>query len=429
MRFCSTLMNALSPPPESIIKLEGVSKRFGAASGTHTLLEAAAQRLGLAKAVASGANQPLWVVQDVDLEVVPGECLGILGQNGSGKSTLLKLITRILRPTQGRITVRGRVSALLELGAGFHHDLTGRENIYLNASLLGLDRQYIEEHFESVVAFSELRDFIDMPVKFYSSGMYMRLAFSIAVHVKPHILIVDEILAVGDQSFQEKCFNHIYDMKRQEVTIILVSHSLDMMRKLCTRLIWMEKGRVRGSGKPEAMIQQYLAFLQERGLPPALASIGGFERLGSREIEIVGVRLLDGRQQEKDTFLTGEKMSVEISYIAHQPVREPEFGLAIHRQDGVQVNGPNTQFSGIHIEQVAGAGRIYYHIERLPLLPASYVLSVAAHNSRYELTFDHHVKAYPFQVGGGGTRELFGLVEMAAYWSWTLDERQAGSDS
>jgi len=414
-------MNALSPLPESIIKLEGVSKRFGAVSGSHTLLEAVAQWLGLAKAVASGANQPLWVVRDVDLEVVPGECLGILGQNGSGKSTLLKLITRILRPTQGRIAVRGRVSALLELGAGFHHDLTGRENIFLNASLLGLDKQYIEEHFESVVAFSELGDFIDMPVKFYSSGMYMRLAFSIAIHVKPQILIIDEILAVGDQSFQEKCINHIYDMKRQGVTIILVSHNLDIMRKLCTRLIWMEKGRLRANGKPEALIQEYLAFLHERGARPFKSTADNFERLGSGEIEITGVRFLDQHDEEQEVFLTNEPFTVEISFMAHKRVSEPEFGLAIHREDDVQVNGPNNQFAGLHIDHVAGAGKLYYRIDKLPLLPANYVLSVAVHNSRYELTYDHHVKAYPFQVGGGGTRELFGLVEIPAAWSLSLE--------
>jgi len=407
------------PLAEPIIRLDNVSKQFEAASPALTLLETVAARLGISKVPGPGgrSRQPLQVVKNVNLQVMPGECLGILGQNGSGKSTLLKLITRILRPTTGRITVRGRVSALLELGAGFHVDLTGRENIFLNASLLGLDRRYIEEHFDSVVAFSELHDFIDMPVKYYSSGMYMRLAFSIAVHVQPQVLIVDEILAVGDQSFQEKCINHIYEMKRSGVTIILVSHSLDIMRKLCTRLVWMEKGIMRASDLPEVIIQEYLASLHSRDKRFAEQTDDHFLRSGTGEVEITGVRFLDARNQRQDSFLTGDPLTIEISYLAHQPVREPEFGLAIYRQDGVQVNGPNTQFAGLFIEHITGSGRILYQIKQLPLLPGNYVVSVAVHNSRYERTYDLHEKAYSFRVGSGGTRELFGLVEIPATWS------------
>jgi lipopolysaccharide transport system ATP-binding protein len=407
------------PLAEPIIRLDNVSKQFEAVSPALTLLETVAARLGISKVPGPGgrSRQPLQVVRNVNLQVMPGECLGILGQNGSGKSTLLKLITRILRPTTGRITVRGRVSALLELGAGFHVDLTGRENIFLNASLLGLDRRYIEEHFDSVVAFSELHDFIDMPVKYYSSGMYMRLAFSIAVHVQPQVLIVDEILAVGDQSFQEKCINHIYEMKRSGVTIILVSHSLDIMRKLCTRLVWMEKGIMRASDLPEVIIQEYLASLHSRDKRLAEQTDDHFLRSGTGEVEITGVRFLDGRNQRQDSFLTGDPLTIEISYLAHQPVREPEFGLAIYRQDGVQVNGPNTQFAGLFIEQITGSGRILYQIKQLPLLPGNYVVSVAVHNSRYERTYVLHEKAYAFRVGSGGTRELFGLVEIPATWS------------
>jgi lipopolysaccharide transport system ATP-binding protein len=415
-------MNEPTKQSQSVIKLENISKRFETVSEKPlSFLETVIAYFSIRNRQNSKkrATNTLWAVKDVNLEIAAGECLGILGQNGSGKSTLLKLITRIIRPTTGRIVVAGRVSALLELGTGFHPDLTGRENIYLNASLLGLGQDYIKTHFDSVVAFSELIDFIDLPVKFYSSGMYMRLGFSIAVHVKPQILIIDEILAVGDQSFQEKCINHIYDMKRQGVTIILVSHSLDIMRKLCTRLVWMEKGMIRAQGASEAIIQQYLTHLQEHGHHTLQHSDETFDRLGTGDIEITGVRLLDAQQKEQDTFLTGEPLIVEVSFIAHKPIREPEFGLAIYRQDGIQINGPNTQAAGIHIDQVEGKGKVCYHIHRLPLLPANYLLSVAVHDSRYTLTYDHHVKAYRFQVSSGGTRELFGLVEMPATWSWT----------
>ena len=421
-------MNEQASELEPAILLENLSKRFEAVSeAPQSLLETLVSRVpgGRHTAVShKRSRQPLWVVQNMNLEVQPGECLGILGQNGSGKSTLLKLITRIIKPTTGRIMVRGRVSALLELGTGFHPDLTGRENIYLNASILGLDKRQIEEHFDSVVAFSELEEFIDTPVKFYSSGMFMRLGFSIAVHVEPNILIIDEILAVGDQAFQEKCINHIYDMKNRGTTIVLVSHSLDMMRKLCTRLIWMEKGEMRAVGTPETLIQQYLSFLYERGYQPAVSSNDkGFQRLGTQEVEITGVRLLDEDDKEQTNFMTGRPLTIEIRYMAHKAVDHPEFGLAIFRQDGIQINGPNTQFAGLPIDHLSGAGVVRYCIPRLPLLSAQYVISVAIHNSRYALTYDHHDKAYEFQVSGG-TREIFGLIEIPATWSWSPQNTQ-----
>jgi lipopolysaccharide transport system ATP-binding protein len=408
--------------PETIIKLDNVGKRFElvaeAPDSVFELLISRFSRNRQTKRIWQ-RKHALWAVKDVNLDVVSGECVGFLGQNGSGKSTLLKLITRILHPTTGRITVQGRIGALLELGAGFHPELTGRENIFLNASILGLSKQEIHTHFDSVVAFSELEEFIDTPVKFYSSGMYMRLGFSVAIHVNPQILIVDEILAVGDQAFQEKCINHIFDMKRRGTTIILVSHNLDMMRKLCTRLIWMEKGQVRASGNPEDMIQKYLVFLQTREHRSLSQVQKDFERLGTGDIEITGVRFLDKDQQEQPGFVTGEALTIEISYVAHRAVLNPEFGLAIYREDGVQINGPNTQFSGFDIGKISGAGAICYHVPELPLLPACYVLSVAVHDSRYPIVYDHHVKAYEFQVSNGSTREIFGVVLMPAKWSWS----------
>ena len=415
-------MSEITPGQQPIVRLENLSKRFESVSeNPRSFLEMLISRFSPGKdKSAKPETSPLWAVKDVNLEVKPGESLGILGRNGSGKSTLLKLITRIIRPTNGRVLINGRVSALLELGAGFHSDLTGRENINLNASLLGLDNQYIDAHFDSIVAFSELESFIDTPVKYYSSGMYMRLGFSIAVHVQTQILIIDEILAVGDQSFQSKCVNRIYEMKRQGVTIILVSHSLDVMRKLCSRLIWMERGEIRANGSPEELIQQYLMYLHEREHHTSLKTEADFERLGTCEIEITSIRLLDAEEKERNNFITGEPLTIEINFTAHKMIREPEFGLAIYRQDGLQINGPNTRFSGFHIDQVEGDGKVYYHIHQLPLLPAEYLLSVAVHDSRYTLTYDHHVKAYKFQVDSGGTREIFGLIEMPATWSWTL---------
>lgn len=212
--------------------------------------------------------QSLWAVKDISFHVMPGESFGIIGRNGSGKSTILKLITRILRPTSGRVVVRGRVSALLELGAGFHSDLTGRENIFLNSAVLGLSQKEVEQNFADIVAFSELEKFIDVPIKHYSSGMYMRLGFSVAIHVKPAILIVDEILAVGDQEFQDKCLNRIYEMKRQGVTVIMVSHNLQMMQSFCSHLLWIEGGHLKMIGETDKVTEQYTRVIHETAILP-----------------------------------------------------------------------------------------------------------------------------------------------------------------
>jgi lipopolysaccharide transport system ATP-binding protein len=408
-----------------VIKLENVSKRFEMATETpQSFLETLIARFSLRHRHhyqrPQKQDQTLWAVKDVSLDIHSGESIGILGRNGSGKSTLLKLITRVIRPNGGRIIVTGRVSALLELGAGFQPDMTGRENIYLNASLLGLEKEYIQTHFDAIVTFSELGDFIDVPVKFYSSGMYMRLGFSIAVHIMPQILIVDEILAVGDQSFQEKCINHIYDMKRNGVTIILVSHSLDMMRKLCTRVVWMEKGVMRAEGDAEQVIQLYLDSLQDSAHQPLFQTQAQkeMERWGNKEIEIVAVRLLNKEGEEIEGVNTGNALTIEMNYLAHQPVIKPEFGLAIYREDGVQVNGPNNQFAGFPIPKVEGTGKVLYQIESLPLLPGNYVVTVAVHNTQSTMAYDYHNKAYKFQVGSSGTREIYGLVELPASWAW-----------
>ena len=180
----------------------------------------------------------------------------------------------------------------------------------------------------------------------------------------------------------------------------------------------MERGEIRANGMPEELIQQYLTYLHEREHHTPLKTEADFQRLGTSEIEITGVRFLDSEDNERNNFLTGDPLTIEINFIAHKMIREPEFGLAIYRQDDIQVNGPNTQFSGLHIDQIEGVGKIYYHIHQLPLLPAEYLLSVAVHDSRYTLTYDHHVKAYKFQVDGGGTREMYGLIEIPATWSW-----------
>jgi ABC-type polysaccharide/polyol phosphate transport system ATPase subunit len=408
----------MSIDAQPVISFKNVSKRFTFSreqpqSVQETLISVFGRRQ-------KNPKKDLWAVKDLSFNLYPGQALGIIGRNGSGKSTVLKLIARILRPTSGQVTVHGRVSALLELGAGFHPDLTGRENIALNASVLGLSQQDVAEKFDRIVAFSELGEFIDMPVKHYSSGMYMRLGFSVAIHVDPDILIIDEILAVGDQAFQTKCIDRIHELHQSGVSIVFISHNLSIVQRMCSSLIWLENGHMRASGSTEEVANQY-KYQSDTvvGRQLAAQSAGrSFNRWGSREIEITGVRFLNAGGFEQAYFQTGDEMTIEIDYMAHKPIIRPEFGLAIFRQDGVQVNGPNSQLAGLDIDTVEGPGTIRYKIKNLPLLPTLYQVTTAIHNAQLTHAYDYHEMAYPFRVVTGGTKETDGLLELPATWEW-----------
>lgn len=401
---------------QPIIRFENVSKRFAFTKDKRTSI---LQTVFSAFSRDHGEDKDLWAVREVSFAIMPGQCFGIVGRNGSGKSTMLKLIARILRPTHGRIVVHGRVSALLELGAGFHHDLTGRENIFLNASLLGLDEETTRARYDDIVAFSELGEFIDMPVKHYSSGMYMRLGFSVAIHMQPDILIVDEILAVGDQAFQAKCLDAIMGMRRRGVTIIMVSHNLNVMRTLCTHMLWMDKGAAQAQGPVEEIAAEYQAFAFAR--EDARFVGAGVERQGSGEVEITAVRFLDAAGREQTQFRTGAAMTIEMDYMAHKPVLNPEFGLAIFREDGVHVNGPNTKLAGLDMGRLQGPGVVRYQIAQLPLMPSRYQVTTAVHDGQTHYCYDYHKKAYNFRIVPGGTTELDGLIALPATWTWETD--------
>ena len=261
-RSCGILRKvkkALGEAMPSIIKLDGVSKRFSLHHERPRSFQEALVNLFHRR---GNWREDFWALKDVSLEVYPGETLGIIGQNGSGKSTLLKLMTRVLEPTEGTIMIGGRVSALIELGAGFHPDLTGRENIYLNGSILGFTKREMDRKFDDIVAFSGLERFLDTPIKHYSSGMYARLGFAVAIHVDPDILITDEVLAVGDQEFRQKCLDQFWSFKRQQKTILMVSHDLQSVQELCYRAIWLDNGRLRAEGDPQNVVAEYLRFVE-----------------------------------------------------------------------------------------------------------------------------------------------------------------------
>ncbi|MBK7180119.1 MAG: ATP-binding cassette domain-containing protein [Chloroflexi bacterium] len=319
-------MNKTGESP--VIRFENVSKRFTfTREKSQSILEILLS--AFRRKTADEQDHDLWALRDVSFDILPGQCVGIVGRNGSGKSTALKLVARILRPTNGRVWIRGRVGALLELGAGFHPDLTGRENIYLNASLLGLTQADIDESFAQIVEFSELGDFIEMPVKHYSSGMYMRLGFSVAIHVKPDILIIDEILAVGDQAFQAKCIDRIYDMRDAGTTIVMVSHNLNVLRSLCSHLIWIDHGVMRQWGPTEQVAAEYMAYAYDQKARQTESTDDGesFKRWGSGEVEITAVRFLNSHGEEQDNYTTDEAMTLEIADVAHHRLKRRNSGL------------------------------------------------------------------------------------------------------
>lgn len=355
----------------------------------------------------------------VSFEVPRGKTIGIIGSNGSGKSTALKLIAGTSRPTSGEIEVNGRVSALLELGAGFHPDFTGRENIFLDGAIMGLPRKVIEERFDEIVDFAEMREFIDAPAKTYSSGMYLRLAFSVAVSVDPDIILIDEVFAVGDESFQRKCLERINKFKSEDKTIVFVSHSLDAIRSLCDEAIWLEKGKLRSWGSTDKVTDAYLAAVNRVEEYRLSAEKGeGFDerRWGTRRGEIIDVSLFGASGESRYTFETGDGLKVRITWRAKENLQEPVIGLAVYRTDGVLCFGSNTSDTGETPASVGpGEGELWFEIDRLDLLPGDYQLSVSFHDLDREEIYDYHDRKFHFKVLSGPDVEI-GIFHLPHRW-------------
>ena len=379
------------------------------------------------------SDEIFWALRDVSFDVPRGTTLGLIGHNGSGKSTTLKLVTRILEPSSGRVTVRGRVSALLELGSGFHPDLTGRENIYLNGSLLGFNRAEMQGRVDEIIDFAELGPFIDTPVKHFSSGMYMRLGFAIATAVDPDVLVTDEVLAVGDETFQRKCMNRIHDFREEGRTILFVSHSLEAVRNLCSQAIWLNHGRVEAAGGTQATIDAYLRWANEKDrerieheraargdgqdeAAGALEAAGDEHRWGSGEVQITRVEFLDGQGRPRDAFQTGERLTIRMHYQAHRRIEEPVFGLAIYHRNGFQINGPNTPFGGYPIPSIAGRGHVDYCIEELPLLAGEYLVTTGVYDTAMLHPYDHRERHFLLAVQTASIGEHFGSVLIPSRW-------------
>ena len=393
---------------EIAVSLRDVSKRFRLHRGRQvsTVKDLFVQLFRGGRGPGLFSGEELWALRDVTLDLGRGRMTGIIGSNGSGKSTLLKVLGGILKPTTGQVSVTGRVAALIELGAGFHPEFTGRENIFVNGVLLGLSRAEIRARFDEIVAFAGLASFVDNPVKTYSSGMYMRLGFAIAVTVDPDILLIDEVLAVGDEAFQHRCVGKIQEFKARGKTIVLVSHDLSSIERLCDEAIWLDGGRLRAQGETRGVVAQYLdhvareearALGVEHAQAEAIARTGTAARWGTREVELSRVRLLDRDGRERYLYETGEPCTVELAFRARRPIEDPVFGVGIFRKDGVCCYGTNTAVDGLTLGKVEGEGEITMQVERLDLVEGEYLLDVAVH-ARDGHPYDYHSRFYAFAV-------------------------------
>jgi ABC-type polysaccharide/polyol phosphate transport system ATPase subunit len=381
------------------ISVDGVSKYYRLYHEKNQYLKTAMLRGRRAR------YEEFWALSDVSLTIPTGSAFGIIGSNGSGKSTLLKCLAGILTPDKGSITHHGKVVALLELGAGFHPDLTGRENIYLNGAILGMTRSEIDARFADIIEFSGLDRFIDTPVKNYSSGMVVRLGFAIAINVNPEILIIDEVLAVGDASFQLRCLEKIEEFRRNGKTIVLVSHGLEQVATLCETVAWLDKGAIRMIGPAADVVNEYSGA--SFGAEPTGAGDHG-QRWGSHEIEISSVELLDAEGSTPTVHVTGQPMNIRLRYDAHRPLEDLVVGVQVSLPNGTVVWKVNTRKRGVSLPRLMGQGHIDLHIPHLPLLEGSYRLTAEILDSSETHTYDHwgdkvHFDVAQFHVFDEGT--------------------------
>ncbi len=400
------------------VRLENLTKRyrlFGKKTQFQTLKSALLRR-----DMTPTPDASVTALQDLSFEVARGEAFGVVGPNGSGKSTLLKIMSGILKPTLGSVMVDGRVSALIELGAGFHPEISGRENIYINGIMLGLSRKEIEARFDRIVEFAGIGPFLDQPVKTYSSGMYVRLGFAVAVHVDPDILLIDEVLSVGDEEFSQKCIAKIQEMKYRGVTMIFVTHQLELVRMLCDRALWLDHGRAAGIGDPVRVVDAYLQRVAgeeprpeeeedepvheeaEEDVDEAPPAKGEDrleeERWGSGEIVLTRVSLVDDRGRDLVALGGSTSVVIEMDVQIREPQRDCVFGIGIFHADGTCVYGTNTDLEGWVPDRVEGKGTVRFVVPSLDLVAGTYRIDAAVH-TRNGRAFDYRRSVLRFVVG------------------------------
>lgn len=413
------------------IDVQAVSKRFNLAAGRVTSLK---ERVVHPRR--STSTRDFWALRDVSFELGEGDTLGLLGHNGSGKSTLLKLVGGIMQPTTGFIRVRGRVASLLELGAGMHPELTGRENVFLNGSILGLSKKELRRRFDDIVAFAELEEFIDQQVRNYSSGMFVRLAFSVAVNVEPDVLLVDEVLAVGDENFQRKCMDRVKVFQAEGRTIVVVSHSAEQIRRICDRVIVLDHGQLVADDVPAMGIRVFREHMLEDqlerrakdearraeetraaaadaapasadettpGMPPSAtpwqARGATNEAQRTFQVRITSVTLQHPHSAERSYLLTGEPLSIRVGYEAAPGVRDVVFGIGVFdNRDGIELFGTNTEVLGVELDVGAGSGEVVFEIDQVQLLDGNYPLTIGVHSGDVGEIYDWSEQRHYIEV-------------------------------
>jgi ABC-type polysaccharide/polyol phosphate transport system ATPase subunit len=439
------------------IELRNVSKIYRRYSGRQfaTLKSALLQR-SILRDLKPTETFP--ALTDVSFAVPKGSTYGVIGRNGSGKSTALKLVAGITKPTSGTVRVDGRISALIELGAGFHPEISGRENVYINGIMLGLTKREIQARFDEIVEFAELQDFIDAPVKTYSSGMYMRLGFAVAIHVNPDVLLVDEVLAVGDEAFTHKCLDKFGELRRRGKTILLVTHALNLVERFCDEALWLDGGVARMHGDPKRVIDAYLTAVErseeqllatttaravEATIEPAVHSVAEAPatsadssglvgdqpmdmfrategRWGSRHVEITEVGFLDRDGRPAFLFHSGDPMSIRLKVRAHQDADDFVFGVGLFNADGVCCYGTNTYAEAMNPDYLTGDAEVSFEVEALDLVEGTYKVDVAVHK-RDGVPYDYHRLLYTFRIKSR-THDV-GIYRPRHHWTFSSNVR------
>ncbi|MEI7879253.1 MAG: ABC transporter ATP-binding protein [bacterium] len=387
------------------IQVEGVGKRFRLRSpGGRTLKSMVMDMIH-----APGSERDLWALKDVNFTVERGTTLGLIGANGAGKSTLLSVLAGTMIPTEGKIRTTGVISSLLELGAGFHPDLTGRENVFLAGAIMGLTREQMTRRFDAILNFADIGTFIDQPVKHYSSGMYVRLGFAVAVEVDPDILLIDEVLAVGDASFQRKCLRRMADFREQKKTMLIISHDLGTIQSVSDKILFLDHGRVLGHGDPGQVVGQYETFGRNQ------ASAERSREWGTRDVILTGAEFSDEAGNATTKFKWGGSLTVRLSYEVKNPVGASIFGFGISDEAGRLVHGSNTEIASVTIPGLSGCGQVVLKLPRLNLARGTYFFSFSVHSADHKVNYHRMDNAYA--IGVETEKNFEGICHIPSEWS------------
>jgi ABC-type polysaccharide/polyol phosphate transport system ATPase subunit len=394
------------------IQVDNVSKRFRRYRGGARSLK---------EAVTTGrraAKDDFYALRDVTLDIPDGAMYGLIGHNGSGKSTLLRCIAGVYAPTTGTITAAGRISALLALGSGFHPDLTGRENIYLNASIIGMSRREIETRFDDIVDFAGVGEFLDTPVRFYSSGMYVRLGFAVAVNVSPEILIIDEVITVGDEEFQRKCFDYLYELRKAGVTIVVVTHSLPIVQSVCDHAAWLDHGVLQQAGRSIDVVDSYIQHVNEQERAAAVHDAEQItDHFGTGEIVVDRIEFLNEAGSPANATTSGESFTIRLHWRSLQGVDDPVFEATLRHENGTVVLADSTHFNQTLTGTCRGEGWVDWHFDQLPVSAGNYEIWTSIRDTNHQHAFFHQKDGKLLPIRPGRDQETAGLVRVPSTWN------------